>query len=412
VSIDSTSLAPTEATCARDLELLDFGTCVFALLDDQEARLLRLDLLGYRSHEIAEELGVPASTVRVRKKRLLDRLRQEPTIRCLVEELLEGEEPMSARVTASKTQEPLQTGPSHEDGPKQPVSTANGEAPGGAGDTRALQHSGGNVESDRPSRSCSNVDSDDPPDSEGDGGRPSGSSGNARGGGESNVDEGGGGNSGDPAGREGGDLGDASLRPRLSGTLRSRRDAVDITTAVDRSRLEELLAEYAEICRQRGVDPWPTIRPDQHSASLETGGPAERLPGHRGSRHSGRARWGLGWVAPAGALALSVLFLVWVAPHGHSLLWPERTNRSSRASTGEARSTDPRLETPGSGTLQLHHLRNQADVAVLPDIPPTIEIFAESRTAGDRAREGRFVHPHATAGGGLLTADAYEIYRL
>lgn len=78
--LDDAGTAVAAETTEREMELLGFGACVFGLLDPQESELLRLDLLGYRSHEIAEFLGVPASTVRVRKKRLLDRLRGDPEL--------------------------------------------------------------------------------------------------------------------------------------------------------------------------------------------------------------------------------------------------------------------------------------------------------------------------------------------
>ncbi|MEZ4649898.1 MAG: sigma-70 family RNA polymerase sigma factor [Candidatus Eisenbacteria bacterium] len=76
--LDATRPLALESAPDREIELMAFGQQVFSLLQAEEAELLRLDLLGFRSHEIAEQLEIPASTVRVRKKRMLDRLRQDP----------------------------------------------------------------------------------------------------------------------------------------------------------------------------------------------------------------------------------------------------------------------------------------------------------------------------------------------
>ena len=78
--LDASNAIALETTADREVQLMAFGERVFSLLQEDEAELLRLDLLGFRSHEISSRMGIPASTVRVRKKRLLDRLRQDSTL--------------------------------------------------------------------------------------------------------------------------------------------------------------------------------------------------------------------------------------------------------------------------------------------------------------------------------------------
>ncbi len=80
-TLDGLSLACPRATSEDRVYLLDFARDAFAVLDDDEAELLRLDLLGLNSSEIGSELGLPDSTVRVRKMRLLERLRCHPSLR-------------------------------------------------------------------------------------------------------------------------------------------------------------------------------------------------------------------------------------------------------------------------------------------------------------------------------------------
>ena len=321
VSIDALGESRDQRRSPREFELLDFGAHVFASLDEAEATLLRLDLLGYRSHEIGVELGIPASTVRVRKKRLLERLRRDPTIRRHADELMEGE------WTVRRER----------------------ETPGGGN---------GRDHSDR-----------DPDDR------------------------------GDPGGN-----GDASGSGSADGgvPVGSGNEVAAATDPVC-PRLETLLAEYGEICRKRGIDPWPALRSDQGGREDESGKPRPNLGGSILSELMRHRRW----VAPLGALALAVVLLAWIAPWEDALFQPSQKRWPQTPLAGSAGSGTVAPSSSVTTAHPLEHLRNRADVSVLPDLPPTIEIFSEQR--GTRAR---FAAAHATAGGGLLMADAFALYRL
>lgn len=73
--LDGETRSETTAFVERERDVVEFGRFVFSLLDEEEARLLRWHIIGLKSHEIGAHLGVCPVTVRVRLKRLLDRLR-------------------------------------------------------------------------------------------------------------------------------------------------------------------------------------------------------------------------------------------------------------------------------------------------------------------------------------------------